>query len=230
MEKYKGQVAGIILTPLAHEFNHPIEFPKDGFLQKLRDITKAEGSLLIYDEVRTGFRLALGGAQEYFGVTPDIGVFGKAMANGYAIGMVTGRDDIMMANQKAYISSTFFYNSFPMTASLATINEIREKNVIPHIWRLGEKLQKGMRDLLEKYEIPAEVSGPPPMPFLSFKSDAQKRHQERRRIFYTEAIANGVFLHPFHHWYIFFTHTDKDIETTLDVIEKTMMKIKKEVG
>ena len=127
MEKYKGQVAGIILTPLAHEFNHPLEFPKDGFLQKLRDITRAEGSLLIYDEIRTGFRLALGGAQEYFGVTPDIGVFGKAMANGYAIGMVTGRDDIMMANQKAYISSTFFYNSFPMTASLATINEIRGK-------------------------------------------------------------------------------------------------------
>jgi len=230
MEKYKGQVAGIILTPLAHEFNHPIEFPKDGFLQKLRDITRAEGSLLIYDEVRTGFRLALGGAQEYFGVTPDIGVFGKAMANGYAIGMVTGRDDIMMANQKAYISSTFFYNSFPMTASLATINEIREKNVIPHIWRLGEKLQEGMRDILKKYEIPAEVSGPPPMPFLTFKSDPQKRHQERRRIFYTEVIANGVFLHPFHHWYILFTHTDKDIEMTLSVIEKTMMKITKEVG
>jgi len=230
MEKYKGQVAGIILTPLAHEFNHPLEFPKDGFLQKLRDITKAEGSLLIYDEIRTGFRLALGGAQEYFGVTPDIGVFGKAMANGYAIGMVTGRDDIMMANQKAYISSTFFYNSFPMTASLATINEIRGKNVIPHIWRLGEKLQEGMRDILKKYEIPAEISGPPPMPFLTFKSDPQKRHQERRRIFYTEVIANGVFLHPFHHWYILFTHTDKDIEITLSVIEKTMMKIKKEVG
>jgi 3-aminobutanoyl-CoA transaminase len=230
MEKYKGQVAGIIITPLAHEFNHPIEFPKDGFLQKLRDITKAEGSLLIFDEIRTGFRLALGGAQEYFGVTPDIGVFGKGMANGYAIGMVTGRDDIMMANQKAYISSTFFYNSLPMAASLATIKEIREKNVIPHIWRLGEKLQTGMRDILEKYEIPAEVSGPPPMPFLSFKSDEQKRHQERRRIFYTEVIANGVFLHPFHHWYILFTHTDKDIETTLSVIEKAMMKIKKEVG
>jgi 3-aminobutanoyl-CoA transaminase len=230
MEKYKGQVAGIIVTPLAHEFNHPLEFPKDGFLQKLRDITKAEGSLLIYDEIRTGFRLALGGAQEYFGVTPDIGVFGKAMANGYAIGMVTGRDDIMMANQKAYISSTFFYNSFPMTASLATINEIRGKNVIPHIWRLGEKLQEGMRDILTKYEIPAEVSGPPPMPFLTFKSDQQKKHQERRRIFYTEVIAHGVFLHPFHHWYILFTHTDKDIEITLSVIEKTMMKIKKEVG
>jgi glutamate-1-semialdehyde-2,1-aminomutase len=230
MEAHKGQVAAIIVTPLAHEFNHPIEFPKDGFLQKLRDITKAEGSLLIFDEIRTGFRLALGGAQEYFGVTPDIGVFGKGMANGYAIGMVAGRDDVMMANQKAYISSTFFYNSLPMAASLATINEIREKNVIPHIWRLGEKLQAGMRDILERYEIPAEVSGPPPMPFLTFKSDAQKRHQERRRIFYTEAIANGVFLHPFHHWYIFFTHTNKDIETTLSVIEKTMMKIKKEVG
>lgn len=230
MEKYKGQVAGIILTPLAHEFNHPLEFPKDGFLQKLRDITKAEGSVLIFDEVRTGFRLALGGAQDYFGVIPDIGVFGKAMANGYAIGMVAGRDDIMMANQKAYISSTFFYNSFPMTASLATIKEIREKNVIPHIWRLGEKLQEGMRDILKKYEIPAVVSGPPPMPFLTFKSDPQKKHQERRKIFYTEVIANGVFLHPFHHWYILFTHTDKDIEITLSVIEKTIMKIKKDVG
>ena len=83
---------------------------------------------------------------------------------------------------------------------------------------------------MKKYAIPAEVSGPPPMPFLTFRSDPEKRHQERRRVFYTEAIANGVFLHPFHHWYILFTHTDKDIEATLDVIDETMRKIKKEIG
>lgn len=232
MEKHKGQIAAIILTPLAHEFNHPLEFPKDGFLQKLRDITKAEGTLLIFDEVRTGFRLARGGAQEYFGVTPDIGVFGKAIGNGYPIGMVTGSNDVMMANQKAYISSTFFYNSFPMTAALAVLNEIEKKNVIPYIWRLGEKLQKGMKDLLSKYEIPAEVSGPPPMPFITFKSDKsdpQKKHQARRRIFFTEAIANGVFVHPFHHWYIIYTHTEEDIEKTLSVMDKAMMKIKAQV-
>ena len=230
MEKYKGDVAGVILTPLAHEFNRPIEFPKDGFLEKLREITRAEGSMLIFDEIRTGFRLALGGAQEYFGVTPDLAAFGKAMANGYPIGMVAGSADVMLANQKAYISSTFFYNSFPMSAALAALNEIETKDVLPRIWKLGSMLQEGMKALIENHRIPAEISGPPPMPFLTFPYAPDKKFKERRRIFYTETTRKGLFLHPFHHWYVQYTHTEDDVKTTLDIMDTVLGKISKEVG
>ena len=229
MNKYKGHLAAVILTPLAHEYNHPLEFPTNNFLHNLRDLTKANGALLIFDEIRTGFRLARGGAQEYFGVTPDLAVFGKAMANGYPIGMVAGRDDVMMEALKAYISSTFFYNSFPMEAAVACLREIEEKNVIPHIWNQGEKLQKGLREIIAKYEAPAEVSGPPPMPFLTFIPDKEKKHSERRRIFYTETTANGIFIHPFHHWYISYTHSDDDIQKALSVIDDAMKTVVEQV-
>lgn len=225
LEKYKGQVAAVIITPLGHEYAHPIEFPKDEFLQKLRDLTRANGTMLIFDEIRTGFRLAKGGAQEHFKVTPDLAVFGKAMANGYPIGMVAGKEDVMMAAMKAYISSTFFYNSLPMAASVATLQEIEKKNVIAHVWKQGEKLQKGMKEIIAKYGIPAEVSGPGPMPFLTFKSDPEKKHSQRRKLFYTETTANGIFIHPFHHWYIFYTHSDEDIQKTLAVMDKAMKKV-----
>lgn len=230
MDKYKGEVAAIILTPLAHEFNSPLEFPKDGFLEKLREITKAEGTLLIFDEIRTGFRMALGGAQEYFGVTPDLAAFGKAMANGYPIGMVAGSAEVMMANQKAYISSTFFYNSLSMAAALATLNEIENKDVLPRIWTLGKMLQDGMKTLIEQHHIPAEISGPPPMPFLTFTYAPDKKFKERRRIFYTETTRNGIFLHPYHHWYVQYTHTEEDIKTTLDIMDAVLGEISREVG
>ena len=229
MDKHKGQIAGVIITPLAHEYNQPLEFPKDHFLQKLRDLTRANGALLIFDEIRTGFRLAKGGAQEYFGVTPDLAVFGKAMANGYPIGMVAGRDEVMMAAMKAYISSTFFFNSFPMEAALACLDEIEKREVIPHIWKQGEKLKQGLQEIVARYEIPAEVSGPGPMPFLTFVPDTKKKHAERRKLFYTETTAHGVFVHPFHHWYIFYTHSDDDIQQTLSVMDKAMETVAKKV-
>lgn len=230
MDRYKGDVAGVIITPLAHEFNQPIEFPKDGFLEKLREVTKNEGSMLIFDEIRTGFRLAPGGAQEYFGVTPDLSAFGKAMANGYPIGMVTGTNDVMMAAEKTYISSTFFYNSLPMAAAMAALNEIETKNVIPHIVKIGVMLQLGMKDLITEYNMPAEVSGPPQMPFMTFNFDPEKKFKERRRIFYTETTKNGIFLHPYHHWYVLFTHTEEHVKKTLEVIENAFKKIVTKVG
>ncbi len=229
MDQHKGQIAAVIITPLSHEYSHPLEFPRDNFLQKLRDLTRANGTILIFDEIRPGFRLARGGAQEYFGVTPDLATFGKAMANGYPIGMVAGREDVMMAAMKAYISSTFFYNSFPMNAAVATLDEIEAKNVIPHIWKQGEKLQKGLREIIAKYGVPAEVSGPAPMPFLTFKPDKEKKHSARRKLFYTETTANGIFVHPFHHWYIFYTHSDDDIQKTVEVMDKAMKSVAEKV-
>lgn len=230
MNLYKDDVAAVILTPLSHEFNKPIEFPQNNFLSKLRELTNESGTLLIFDEIRTGFRLAMGGAQEYFDVTPDLATFGKAMANGYPIGMVVGTSDIMMASQKAYISSTFFYNSFPMAAALATLNEIEKENVIPHIWKLGKMLQEGMQQLVTQYNIPAEISGPPPMPYITFTYSPDKKFKERRRIFYTETVRNGIFLHPYHHWYVQYSHTESDVQNTLHVMDDAFAKISQEVS
>jgi glutamate-1-semialdehyde aminotransferase len=131
----------------------------------------------------------------------------------------------MMAAMKAYISSTFFYNSFPMAAAVATLKEIEKNNVIAQVWKQGEKLQQGLKEIIAKHGVPAGVSGPGPMPFLTFKSDPEKKHSRRRKLFYTETTAQGIFIHPFHHWYIFYTHSDEDIQKTLAVMDKAMKKV-----
>lgn len=107
LKRNKHDVAGIIITPVGHPLNQPVVEPPPGYLQGVRQLADHYGAVLIFDEIRTGFRVALGGAQERYGVTPDMATFGKAMANGYAISACVGRAEIMKAaEKKVFISST----------------------------------------------------------------------------------------------------------------------------
>src|SRR2546428_5071730 len=106
--------------------------PRDGFLQQVRELTKSEGALLVFDEIVTGFRFGLGGAQEYFGVTPDLACFGKGMANGLPISAIVGRADVMKLFEEVFFSFTFGGEALSLAASVATIREMRENNVVEH--------------------------------------------------------------------------------------------------
>ena len=107
MEKHGSETAAIIMTPFGHHLHQRMEEPKPGFLESVKEIAHKYSAVLVFDEVRTGFRLAMGGAQELYGVAPDLVVLGKGMANGYAISVVTGKTDVMMAAaKKLFISST----------------------------------------------------------------------------------------------------------------------------
>lgn len=136
LKENKGEVASVIMQP--YEVKEGL--PKEGFLEGVKQLTHNYGAVLIYDEIRTGFRMALGGAQEYFGVIPDLTAVSKAMANGYPISAVVGKREIMQAAAKTRFSATFFVNSFPMLAALTTIRELKKRNGIQCMWALGKKI------------------------------------------------------------------------------------------
>ncbi|GAB4300867.1 MAG: aminotransferase class III-fold pyridoxal phosphate-dependent enzyme [Myxococcota bacterium] len=230
-EAHKGEVAAVIVTPVGHELNHPVEAPKEGYLEGVKELAHKNGALLVFDEIRTGFRVSLGGAQKRYGVTPDLATFGKAMANGYPISAVAGRKEVMMAmeNKHVFISSTFFPNSLEQVAALKTIEILERDKILDEIWRKGERFLAGVKEAIERTGAKAHLSGIPPMPFITFPQ-VDDKYRERRTAFCAGAIRRGLFLQPFHHYYICYRHSDKDIEEAIDIIEESLEETVGRVG
>lgn len=223
MKQYGDQTAAIIMTPFGHHLHQKMEEPKPGFLEGVREIATRYGAVLVFDEVRTCFRLRMGGAQELYGVTPDLTVLGKGMANGYAISVVTGKADVMMAAaQKLFISSTFFPNSDGYVAALKTIEILRRDQVLNKIWEKGGRFLKKVQEIINKYPVGAELSGVAPMFFITFKRDDAGTHRARRDDFYTQLIRRGIFFTPHHHGYICYRHTEQDLNTTARAIDEAL--------
>jgi glutamate-1-semialdehyde aminotransferase len=228
LEAHKGNIAAIIVTPVGHPLGHPVQAPAPGFLEGVRERATASGAVLIFDEIRSGFRVSLGGAQKRYGVTPDVACFGKAMANGYPLAAVVGKARFMdVAVSKVFISSTFFPNSLELVAALKTIEILEREKALEALWARGEKWLAEVRAIVAASGAPAELSGIPPMPFITFPADAAKKYKERRTRFYTELIRRGVFLQPFHHGYIMVRHTDKDLAQAARAIEEALAVVKK---
>lgn len=235
-KEYKNQIAAVIITPLSHELNAPIEEPEDDFLNKIKNLVHEEKAVLIFDEIRTGFRMRLGGAQEYYNVIPDMAIIGKAMANGYPISAVVGKREIMnsMEEKHVFISSTFFPNSLEMVAAIETIKFLKKNNVIQDIWDKGKWLKQKIKNAISETKVDAFYSGIEPMPFITFPKDKNnpenKKYRERRNKFYTELIRRGIFMQPFHHGYLAYRHTQKDMEKIANAIYESLDVVKKEVG
>lgn len=223
MEEHGDDTAAIIITPIGHPLGNKIETPAPGFLEGVKELAAQYGSVLIFDEIRTGFRVALGGAQEYYQVIPDLALYGKAMANGYPVAAVTGKAEIMKeAERNVFVSSTYFPNSIPFAAALKTIEIIRKQNVLADIWEKGEKFMQDLIDLTAKYDVGAEVSGIAPMPYITFKRDQKKEYKEKRTDFYTQLIRRRVFMQPYHHGYICYRHTEADLACTVNAIKESL--------
>ena len=227
-KQYPDDIAAVIVTGVGHPLNEPVVEPGKEFLDTIRELTKKHGSVMILDEIRTGFRVSLGGAQKRYGVTPDLATFGKAMANGYCISAISGSREVMnvVTEGKVFISSTFFHNSLEMVASIETIKFLKRNRVIENIWKKGERLISELKRLTEPYQDIINLSGIPPMPFFTFPKDNEGRYKERRKVFYTECIRAGVFMQPYHHSYICYRHTDKDLAQVLNAVDGALEIIK----
>jgi glutamate-1-semialdehyde aminotransferase len=227
MKQHGSETAAIIITPVGHPLAHEVEMPKPGYLQAVKDLAHKHGAVLIFDEIRSGFRVSIGGAQKEFGVTPDLSVFGKAMANGYSIGCVVGKASVMdMLVDKVFLSSTFFPNSLAFVAALKTIEIMQRDHVLENIRSKGEKFGARLKKITENSHVPCNFSGGPWMPFISFEKDKEKKYKDRRNEFYTQLIRKKIFLQPFHHGYIAYRHTEADLNYTADMIEETLKELK----
>jgi len=210
---YPDQIACVIMMPFE------LVRPQPGFLQAVADTAHRHGALFILDEMRSGFRMALGGAQEYFGLRPDLSTFSKAMSNGFPISAVVGRRDVLHGLSQTHMSSTFYGNPAEMAAALTTISILRDTDAIATLWRLGETLQKGLQDILMKWNVPAEVVGYPIAPFLQFAADEPAARQ-MKITFFAETTRRGVLFHPNHQWFLSAAHTDDDVAETIDLCDK----------
>ena len=223
LKQHAGDVALIIMTPLGHPNAHEVERPKPGFLEGCKKLAEQHGTVLCFDEIRTGFRMALGGAQQFFGVTPHMSVFGKAMANGYEISMVAGRKDIMdVLVSKAFDSSTYFNNTLAMAASLKTIEVLERDGILDVIAKRGGAFCRKVKKIVKDSGLPVTFSGEPWMPYITFDKDDTGRYKKLRTAFYTELIRRRVFLQPYHHGYVCYRHSAKDLSNAADMIAESL--------
>jgi len=212
MRRHEGKVAAVILTPIGHEFDRQIEPPREGFLQAVRALADANGAVLVFDEVRTGFRVAVGGAQELYGVTPDLTALGKAMSNGYPVSALVGRREVMGAARSTFISSTYFPNGLSMVAAVATLDMLVRECVLTQIKQRGTLLARELEALVVETGLPVTLSPYPQMPFLHFDPALASAQEARRDRFYASLAAAGVFAHPRHHGFLSWRHGPAQID------------------
>jgi glutamate-1-semialdehyde 2,1-aminomutase len=217
-DEYDGKIAAVMV---AADYSD-MEAGRT-FYPELRRITEKHGSLLIYDEIVTGFRVAIGGVQEYFNVTPDLAVFGKAIANGMPLSVFLGRRDIMQKCEKGgvIVSSTFGGETLSLAAAKASISVYRKHNVTGHLWKQGEKLWTGLNNLFVSHNIPLEVKGFHPCPAFIARCGAGHDLVDS---FLRAAYKNGVSLYNVS--YVTFSHKDGDIEETLQRLDKACSSLK----
>jgi len=209
--RQRGRVAAVIMEPVG------VLEPRPGFLQAVQALARAEGALLIFDEVLSGFRFALGGAQEYFGVTPDLACFGKAMANGYPISAVVGRRALMELFDEVFFSFTYGGDTVALAATVATISEMRKNNVIGHLWAQGQKLKDGFNVLAQEFGLGrhAECVGLAPRTVLAFRDDGANGALVLKSLFQQECLRRGVLFSGGQN--LCYRHSDADVEQTLRV-------------
>tara|TARA_B100000886_G_C20404972_1_gene484315 strand:+ start:276 stop:1529 length:1254 start_codon:yes stop_codon:yes gene_type:complete len=218
--KYRDKIAAIITQPIWTPLVKEVEEPNKDYLSGLRKLADKHGIVLIFDEIRTGFRVDIGGAQKLYNVKPDLSVIGKAMANGYPISAVVGKRDIMnVASHKVFVSSTYFPNSFEQVAALRTIDFLTKNDVLNDIKTKGKYFSDRIIKIIEKSNVNCQFSGGPWMPFISFNKEKETINRQMRSIFYKYLVRSKIFLAPFHHGYIMYRHSYKDLDYVIQKIE-----------
>jgi glutamate-1-semialdehyde 2,1-aminomutase len=248
----RKQIAGIIVEPVPG--NAGLYLPKPGYLEFLRKITADEGALLIFDEVMTGFRLAWGGAQERFGITPDLSCFGKIIGGGLPVGAFGGRAEVMdflAPLGPVYQAGTLSGNPLAMAAGIAALEELRgdegqasclteqagspsHSGPYARLEQLGAQLEAGMRDAARAAKVPVQLNRCSSMFCAYFTdrpvhnlADAMQSDRERFKKFFHGMLTEGVYLAPsqFEAGFISTAHSNDEIENTVSAAAKALQKV-----
>ena len=232
---WPGAIAGVIVEPVAG--NMGVVPPADGFLAGLRQLTAAQGALLIFDEVITGFRVAPGGAQELYGVTPDLTTLGKIIGGGLPVGCYGGRREIMERVSPLgdmYQAGTLSGNPLAVSAGVATLTELQQPGVYPRLEELAQRLEDGLTQAAARSEIPAAFNRVGSM-FTGFfhpgpvDSLAQVEQSDTARYgrYFHGMLQRGVYVAPsqFEVGFVSTAHTETDIDATIERAEAALAEI-----
>jgi glutamate-1-semialdehyde aminotransferase len=231
LESYKilfeqhGDDIAAVITELI-EF----EEPKDNFISNLKVLAHKYGALIIFDEIVTGFRFALGGGQEYFNVVPDIATFGKAMSNGMPISAVAGKAEVFdKVHDHVFISTTFGGECLSLAAAIATITELHDKKVPAYLWKIGKKLKNNFNTRISEHELQDYIQcvGLPPRLNLSFKASNAITAIELKSLGMQEMVKRGILFT----WTIFTSYSlhDTDIEKTMEAFDDSLKVCKRAI-
>ena len=230
------ELAAVILEPIQR-----IISPKDGFLQKVREITARHGVVMILDEVVTGFRYGLGGAQAYFDVKPDLATYGKIIGGGLPVGAVAGRADIMdqadpgQKGQAGYVyqNSTLQGNPLGCAAALATMSVLEEPGFYDKLFGIADKLRLGLQQVFDRHDMGVVVFGEGPMWHFLFSDKVPQNYRDilasdtKKLIrFDVELIRQGIFVLPGNRRFVSIAHTDRDLAETFDAFDRACRAFK----
>ncbi len=234
-EKYGKEIAGIIVEPIPG--NMGVVLPKDGFLEFLREITKKYEALLIFDEVITGFRIGLSGAQGKYGITPDLTCLGKIIGGGLPVGAYGGKEEIMnlvAPEGPVYQAGTLSGNPIAVSAGLATLKELIKPGTYEKLENLSKILEEGIKEVLKKLGLPYQLNRAGSMLTLFFTEkevidfqSALSSNTEKFAIFWQKMLERGVYLAPsqFEAWFISLAHGEAEINSTLKAIYEVLKEI-----
>jgi glutamate-1-semialdehyde 2,1-aminomutase len=223
IDSIDDDTACVILEPVV------FEEPQNNFLHQLAAVCRKHGTILIFDEMWTGFRLALGGVQEYFGVIPDLACYSKAVANGMPLSILTGRRDIMSLLEKdVFFFTTFGGEALSLAAAKATILELKEKDVPENLAMQGRKIREGFNMIAQVLQMPyIHCIGMDCRTMVSFDSSAGNP-LEMKSLVQQEMIKRGILWSGFHN--ISFSHTNEDINYILKVYREVLPILKKAIA
>jgi glutamate-1-semialdehyde aminotransferase len=208
LQEHRGRVAAVIMEPVL------LDAPAPGFLEGVKAAAHRHGALLIFDEIVSGFRWAVGGAQEHFGVVPDLATFGKGMANGLPLSAVVGRAELMREFEEIFVSSTFGGDTLALAACRATLDEYRRRPVIEHLWRMGRRFQQGFTAAATRLGVPARSIGYPVHPKIVIDHPSPQAQRLLMSLFLQETARRGVIFH-FAGFNISYSHTEADVDESV---------------
>lgn len=206
-----NDLAGVIITPFKHIEGLDQELVNPLFAEKIREVCTLKNAALILDDVRCGFRLSFGGSWEPLGIKPDLSAWSKAIANGYPLAAIVGSDEWRQAASEIFVTGSFWYNSIPISAGIATINAIKSQNVVSKLEIAGGVLQQGITEQAKSHNLDIQYTGHVAMPYLRFRSDKIEENYHRMEFFSSQLIKYGVYIAPRHNWFLNLSHSDDSL-------------------
>ena len=236
IERHGSEIAAVITEPVM--CNTGCILPEPGYLEEMRELTQKHGILLIFDEVITGFRLSLGGAQELFKVRPDLTVFAKGLGGGYPVAALGGRADVMalVGDGTVSIAGTYSANGIAVAAANAALDELIQPGIYERLFSVSERLRHGLEEALGEADTPTRVVGLGPVlqvwftqqPIRNYRDAARFARQDLFRLWWEGMLDRGVLFHPgaYENLFVSFAHSDQDIDDTLVAAKETVRELR----
>lgn len=219
-DQYPDKISAVVMEPMT------FDFPDPGYLAAVKSLVAARGALLIFDEMITGFRFSMGGAQSYFGVTPDLATFGKGMANGYPLSALVGRKEIMALMDRIFYSGTFGGETLSLAAAKATIDKMARIGFQSVLAQQGNWLLEQSRALIDKIGLSEVLTfkGHPSWTLLQFHDHAAATASHLKSFFIEQCLLHGVLIQSSHN--LSHAHTQDELSVLLRAYETVFQKIK----